>query len=275
MITVEQALEKAAKELYSVSDRAKLEAEMLLCHHLGINRVQLVLKQHQLFDSRAYFALIAKRATNYPLEYITQEVSFYDTTLLVSEGVLIARPETEILVDKAIALIKKHNITKIAEIGIGSGAISISIAQKCKNVQIVATDINPKAIEVAQTNIDTHGLKGKITLLQTSLLDGIDEEFELIVSNPPYIAQDFVLPKNVVYEPSNALFGGKRGDELLRQIVLLQKHKQVPFLACEMGYDQKSALMQFFDALQIQKYRFYQDYAQLDRGFIIGDDDDR
>jgi len=272
MISIEQALKFATKKLSVVSDRPRLEAEILLCHHLGCNRARLVLDSKKTFDMDRYFKMVEKRATSYPIEYITNEVSFYDTTLYIKEGVLIPRPETELLVDEALQIIQEKGLQKVAEIGIGSGAISICLAKKCQNLKIIASDINPKALEVAKINIEKHKLNDRVKMVQTSLLDGIDEQFDMIVSNPPYIAKNFNLPKNVAFEPHSALFGGERGDELLQEIVTLWRKRGVKYLVCEMGYDQKEFMRAFFKESGIQNYRFYKDLAQLDRGFVIEKD---
>jgi len=101
-------------------------------------------------------------------------------------------------------------------------------------------------------------------------LDEVSEAVELVVSNPPYIAEDFILKSNVVdYEPKEALFGGVVGDELLKQIVLEVKAKNIKYLACEMGYDQKKPMTEFFKEIGVKSYRFYKDLAGFDRGFVI------
>jgi release factor glutamine methyltransferase len=102
------------------------------------------------------------------------------------------------------------------------------------------------------------------------LLDGIEEDFDMIISNPPYIANNFVLDKNVIdYEPKVALFGGIVGDELLKKIIDLAKIKKVKFLACEMGYDQKQPISEYLKQINVNSVKFYTDLAGLDRGFIV------
>jgi release factor glutamine methyltransferase len=269
MTSIDAALKTASQMLEGVADRAMFEAEILLANILQCTRTDLILRANEHFDATKFFARVAKRAKHYPLEYITNEVSFYDTTLFVKEGVLIARPETEILVEKAIEIIRKNGYKKIAEIGVGSGAISTVVAKHCPDVSIVATDINQTALEVASTNIKNHALEDVITLKHTSLLEGVLGDFDMIISNPPYIAQDFILPKNVTFEPANALFGGKEGDELLKQIVILAQNKGAKVLLCEMGYDQKAPMQKFFEAAGISEYEFYKDLNAHDRGFLV------
>ena len=166
--------------------------------------------------------------------------------------------------------IEKENITRVAEIGVGSGAISIVLARKFPQLHIIATDICDTPLKVAEQNIKTFGLSKQIELRKSNLLDDVREELDLVVSNPPYIAEDFLLDSNVVdYEPQEALFGGKVGDELLKQIILDVKAKGVKYLACEMGYDQKEPLQGFVNEIGVEYIRFYKDLAGFDRGFVI------
>lgn len=270
-MTIKQSLNWATKELRNSCNRARFEAELLLAYHLNRDRVYL-----HTFDNKSvknlngFQTLIQRRANHEPYEYIVQSVSFYDIELYVKQGVLIPRPETEILIDLVADIIQKENITSIAEIGVGSGAISIVLARKFPNLNIVATDISDKAIDVAQTNIDNFGLNNRVKIIKSNLLDKVSNNIELVVSNPPYIANSFKLEPNVKeYEPPQALFGGEIGDELLKKIVLDVRAKKIKYLACEMGYDQKKSMEQFFRENGIEYYRFYKDLAGLDRGFVL------
>jgi release factor glutamine methyltransferase len=223
-----------------------------------------------LEDLEVYQSLIQRRANNEPYEYIVGEASFYDIHLSVKEGVLIPRPETEILIDLVADIIKKENIVNIAEIGVGTGAISVVLARKFPELKVVATDICAEPLRVAQKNIETFGLEQQITLRESNLIDKVSETIELVVSNPPYIAENFLLESNVVdYEPKEALFGGRVGDELLKQIILDVKERGIKWLACEMGYDQKEPLSAFVNELGVKSIQFYQDLAGFDRGFVI------
>ncbi len=268
---IKEALQKGALLLRQNHNiRPRLESEIVLGYVLAKERIWLhthydfVLQKDKI---EQFFAIIQKRINNFPLEYITKKVSFFQDEFFVDSGVLIPRPETEILAQKLIALIQENNLKHIAEIGIGSGALSISIAKNCPDIEIVATDISPIALNIAAKNIAHFGLDSRISLIQTSLLDNIDTNFELVFSNPPYIARDYNLPPNVCYEPQEALFGGKNGWEILESIIMICAQKAVPFLACEIGYDQKQHIESL---LHQNKYNalFYTDLAGIDRGFL-------
>jgi len=270
-MTIKEGLNWAREELQEACERPQFEAELLLAYHLKQDRMYLITHECDTIDNIENFQnLIQRRAANEPYEYIVGSASFYDIHLYVEEGVLIPRPETEILIDLVSEIIKKENITRIAEIGVGSGAISVVLARKFPELRIIATDICDAPLKVAGKNIDTFGLSEQIELRKSNLIDEVSEALELVVSNPPYIAEDCILESNVVdYEPKEALFGGRAGDELLKQIILDVKARDIKYLACEMGYDQKEPLQEFVNEIGVKSIKFYKDLAGFDRGFVI------
>jgi len=269
-MTIKETLAWGRVELIEACDRPQYEAELLLAYVLQKDRTYLILHESDEVDIKEYEKYIQRRKNNEPYEYIVGEASFYDIHLAVEEGVLIPRPETEILIDLVAEVIKKEHITRIAEIGVGTGAISIVLARKFPNLYSVATDICDAPLKVAQKNINKYKLESQIALRKSNLIDEVSEPVELVVSNPPYIAEDFLLESNVIdYEPKEALFGGKVGDELLKQIILDVRERGIKWLACEMGYDQKEPLSAFVNELGVKSIQFYKDLAGLDRGFVI------
>jgi len=261
----------ARGELVYACERPLFEAEILLAYHLGQERIYLKMHDRAIVEDVAGFeALVARRAAHEPMEYITNSVSFYDIDLYIARGALIPRPETEMLIDKASAWIEEHGVETIAEIGVGSGAISVVLARKFPKLKIIASDISQEALVIAKQNIKTFELEGQIELRHTSLLDGIDADIEMIVSNPPYIAKHTPLAPNVAeYEPHLALYSQESGDELLKEIIILSKERGVKCLVCEMGYDQKQAIAKFVADISAGEVEFYKDLAGLDRGFIM------
>ena len=270
-MTIKEGLSWAREQLQGTCERPAFEAELLLAYHLQKDRTYLLIHDMDSFvDVDDFQKLIRRRTAHEPYEYIVGSASFYDIHLEVEEGVLIPRPETEILIDLVADIIEKENIISIAEIGVGSGAISVVLARKFPNLQIIATDICDMPLKVAGKNIETFGLSKQIELRKSNLLDEVAEALELVVSNPPYIAEDFLLESNVIdYEPKEALFGGRVGDELLKQIILDVKDRGVKYLACEMGYDQKEPLQEFVNEIGVKSIKFYKDLAGFDRGFVI------
>lgn len=271
-MTIKDCVRTYSQKLKLVTHIPAKEIEMMVGHLLDKNIIWLHLNANNEFtQTKELEKLVNKRATNYPLEYILNKASFYGETFLVKEGVLIPRPETELLIDNAIEILKdKKEIINIIEIGTGSGIISVMLALLLRNVKIIAVDINEKALELARQNAKKHNVEDKIEFRLSNLYENVPEtDIHMTISNPPYIADNYKLPDNVKFEPSNALFGGSIGDELLKDIIKDTYEKEIPYLVCEMGYDQKKPLETYFKEFDIKKYSFYQDYEKFDRGFTI------
>lgn len=265
---LKKALLWAQKELRDSVERPRLEAEILLAHLLGCSREALVLKEIEDIDFNTLKVLVERRKNHEPIEYITNNVSFYDFELFIEKGALIPRPESEILVEKALELIEKYSLTKVAEIGIGSGALSIAIVRH-SDVTIEASDISSDAIEIARQNIASFNLQERIKVFNCSMFECFSS-FDLLISNPPYIDPEFKLEKNVAdYEPHTALFAPNRGLELLFKILDEIKQRDIKFAVCEMGYDQREPLSTYAKEVGLSgDLEFYKDLAGHDRGFI-------
>lgn len=268
-MTIKECVQKYARNLKEITHIPNKEVEILIQHILDKNTIWLHLNYNNEFEQEQQLAkLVKQRESHYPLEYIIGKASFYGETFLTKEGVLIPRPETEILVEKAISMLENIKEKKrVLEIGTGSGIISVMLALLIKDIEIVAVDINDKALELAQQNAQKHGVLDKITFLKSDLFENVAGQFDMCVSNPPYIANEYALPKNVQYEPSNALFGGNIGDELLKQIIDKTVEHNIKYLCCEMGYDQEKPLKEYLQTKDLKSVEFYKDYAAFDRGF--------
>lgn len=271
-MTIKETVKKYSNELKFVTHIPAKEVEILMMFLLDKNTIWLHLNYEKEFEKEKELAtLVKKRATNYPLEYIIEKASFYGEMFIVKPGVLIPRPETEILVENAVEILKdKKEEIKVLEIGTGSGIISVMLALLIPNIKIIAVDINEKALELAKQNAIKHGVENRIDFRLSNLYENVNEnDIFLCISNPPYIANDYKLPPNVKYEPSNALFGGVIGDELLKDIIKQTNEKKIPYLLCEMGYDQKTPLENYFKEFNVEFYSFYKDYESFDRGFTL------
>ena len=219
-VTIKEAIDRACSMLKEVAQKPKLEAYILLSHLLKKERVWLLLHEdYTLENYEEYLSLVKRRQLHEPIEYITNSVSFYKELFYISKGALIPRPETELLVDFALKFAKKFKKDiKIAEIGTGSGVVSIMLAKMIKNAKIVATDISKDALAIAKINAKRFGVQERIEFINTEYLKGVDEDFDMIVSNPPYIAKEYEIEENLKYEPKIALFGGEKGDEVLKRL---------------------------------------------------------
>lgn len=269
--------------------RPRLECEIFLSHILGCNRVFLHLNNKDLVLSQAalkiFFSMLNRRIEATPLEYITQKVEFFQSYFFVNEDVLIPRSESEILVELAIRLIEIEGINSFYEIGVGSGAIALSILKYFQNknmncldsknaafssdfVKCSASDISLNALMVARINAEKLNIQN-IDFFHSNLLDHIEkiEQNSLLISNPPYVSNNYPLDICVRNEPSVALFGGEVGDEILKKIIHLASEKEFKFLICEMGFDQRESMEKELSRYGFS-YNFYRDLAGLDRGFV-------
>jgi release factor glutamine methyltransferase len=266
-----QIVKKYTPLLREVTHIPQKEIEILLLYILEKNVIWLHIHYNELCDiktSQILEKLVKKRATNYPIEYITSKVSFYGETFSINDGVLIPRPQTEILVEKAEIILKNIQYPKVVEVGSGSGIISIMLAILIKDITIIAVDINDKALALAKQNAINHKVEHKITFIKSNIFNEVDiKDFDMCISNPPYIASSYRLPSNVKYEPSNALFGGEVGDELLKNIITQTNINNIKYLLCEMGYDQKKSLNIFLKDFKVKNINFYKDLEGFDRGF--------
>lgn len=239
-------------------DTPRLDAECLLASLIGCDRLHLYAAPQELLSFpvlEAYRTLVARRQAREPLAYLTGTKEFWSLSLKVNPVVLIPRPETEILVETALARLAEVEAPVIADIGSGSGAIAVAMAKQLPRAKIYATDICRRAIEVARENAKSHGVLQQISFLQGDLLDplfarGLGGQFDLIVSNPPYVATGdlpTLLPE-VHYEPVEALDGGQDGLTFHRRIisgasVLL---RPAGWLALEMAVRQGRSLNRLF-----------------------------
>ncbi len=267
--SVEQWLREITTKLQGVVERPRREAQLLIMALLEKDELWLMTHEdHIIEDDLKLGEWIARRKVNEPLEYITERVSFYSETFHIEAGALIPRPETELLIDEVLAIADKQRELTIVEVGVGSGIISTILAKELPNAKIIAVDISPDALKVAGKNIEAFGLSDRVELRQGDLLSPITEKIDILVSNPPYIAEDEVLESNLDYEPDLALFGGKIGDEIIQRLLDEVESRKIAYFACEMGYDQKPKVENYLDH-RYDELRFYKDLAGHDRGFVL------
>lgn len=240
-------------------------AEFILLEFLGKDRAWLFLNSEFKINKEAYFRLINRFKEGEPFEYIFEKASFYGLDLFVKKGVLIPRFDSEILLQTCLDELKKKAYKKILEIGFGSGALSIVLAKQLKR-KIIACDLSKKALNVALQNAKAQKVEH---LIDFQLCDfaKMKGEFEFIFSNPPYIAKNYPLDKYVSKEPKKALFGGKKGHEILKKIIFFAKEKKAKLLACEFGYDQREILAKILRKNGFEA-EFFKDTAGLDRAFL-------
>lgn len=235
-------------------DRARLDAETLLLHLIGKNKAWLMAHANDEFagcTAIRYASLLERRHKGEPVQYITGEAEFYGLPFLITPDVLIPRPETEHLVAKALELAVAFEHPRIIDIGTGSGAIPIALAHNLPRARITATDISISALALAKENAKRNGVA--ICFLQGDLLApvtqaGADpEQFDIIVSNPPYVSaadRDSLSVEVREHEPALALFAGVDGLEVYRRLIPQAFAALAPggFIALEIGYGQQPAI---------------------------------
>jgi release factor glutamine methyltransferase len=234
---------------------ARLDAELLLAHALGRSRAWLYAWPEHEPDApqRAHFSrLIDARERGEPIAYLTGHREFWSLDLAVTPDVLIPRPETEMLVDIALAHLAVDRDVRIADLGTGTGAVALAIARERPRAKVIATDASEAALDVARDNSDRLGVRN-VTFAQGDWFDALGRErFDLIVSNPPYIAENDVHLEigDLRYEPRSALVSGADGLDAIRRIVAEAPGHLLSgaWLVLEHGWDQAERVRALFAA---------------------------
>jgi len=262
------------------------EAELVFSELMNCDRALLYLgsdlrpDKHKLTQAAG---ILKRRITGEPVQYILGETEFMGLKFKVNRHVFIPRPETEILVEAVIDLVTtspRHHVTRILDIGTGSGNIAISLAKFIKNCKIVAVDISGQAIEVSKNNAGINGVGNKIHFIERDFFnlrpatcDLQSGSFDFIVSNPPYIPTDEIakLQPEIGYEPSIALDGDIDGLDFYRRIISEAPHylKESAALIMEMGFGQRAAIENIFKrGAKLKITRVLKDYNNIDRLII-------
>ena len=273
-MTIKQAITKGMIMLKSNNvESPKLKARLLLQYVLDKPRQYIIVYDNKEIDKQQqwqYFVNIEKLTKGIPLQHITHRQEFMKMDFFVDENVLIPRPDTEILVEKAIEICNNHgNDIKILDLCTGSGAIGISIAKNIKNAKIYATDIKNTVIDIAKQNAKQNNVDN-IEFIVSDMFENIQEkDFDIIVSNPPYIETDVIktLPTEVRNEPIIALDGGKDGLKFYKIILSEYKKylKKDGYLLLEIGYNQAKSVGELINL----NYSIIEDLAGNDRVIII------
>ncbi|MDT7911663.1 MAG: peptide chain release factor N(5)-glutamine methyltransferase [Thermocrinis sp.] len=254
-----------------VSQRDK---QLLLAHLLGVKAPELYLKMEeevplQLLEE--YEKSIKKLEEGYPLQYLIGEWDFYGRTFKVVEGVLIPRPETELLVEKTLELLDSQKDYTGLEIGVGSGCIAITLLLERERLFMYGTDINPRALELTRINAENYGVSQRLKLLQGKDFEPVKGlRFDFVVSNPPYIPEGLweTLPEGVKLEGKDALIGGKKGWEFYERFAQQVGDflKEKGFFVLEIGHDQGQIVREL---LKDYSPKIFKDYSGQDR-VVVG-----
>ena len=231
--------------------RSQQDAALLLQSTLGCTRAELLAHPQRALteeQQQRYRARLAQRLRGTPIQYILGEQEFFGLPFFVTPAVLIPRPETEHLVEAAIHPLRAHPAPRIVDVGTGSGAIAIALAHALPQAHVTAIDISPAALVVAQRNAERNGVAARIRWVEGDLLAAVREEhFDVVVSNPPYIAEaeGATLPREVrEHEPAQALFAGATGLEIYARLFPQARAVLVPngWLFAEIGAGQRDSI---------------------------------
>jgi release factor glutamine methyltransferase len=259
--TLRQALTLATTQLAQSPDLqndARRDAELLLLHHLGITRAQLLAdptRELTATQLATYEAAITRRLANEPIQYITGHQEFYGLDFHVTPAVLIPRPETELLVEAVLKHLPANRPLRIADIGTGSGILAITLAVHLPLAEITAIDISPEVLAITRRNAETHEVAHRIHFLESDLLTSTPGPFDAIVSNPPYVPtsdRQTLHPQVRDHEPHTALFAGPTGLDIYTRLIPQALAALTPggLLAIEFGHGQSESIRQLLSGWQ-------------------------
>jgi release factor glutamine methyltransferase len=223
-LTVLQVIKLSTEHLQKHnSDSARLDAEVLLAKALGLRRLDLYLQfDRELTEPElsAYRALVARRARGEPVAYLVGHKEFMALDFEVTPAVLVPNPDTEVLVQRAVALAREAaRPFRVADIGTGSGCIAVAVAHYAPEVEVWATDISAEALEVAGRNVAKHGLDSRVHLACGDLIEPLEGAFDLVCANLPYLPATSQLAPEVMAQPRTALYAGQGGAELVTRLL--------------------------------------------------------
>ncbi len=271
MHSVAPVLARGYRYLFG-TESGRLDAELLLAQVLSCTRADLIGRSRERVsaaDVAAFHKLLRARRDGAPVAYLLQQREFWSIALQVTQDTLIPRPETELLVELALALDRADDAVRVADLGTGSGAIAVAIAAGRPRWFVIATDISEPALEVAQGNVDRLGLRTIAFVCGNWFAPLRGESFDLVLCNPPYVASTdpHLLQGDLRFEPRLALDGGGDGLRSLRRVIVAARSSIRPggWLMLEHGATQGKAVR---DLLRVQGYervRTHCDLAGLER----------
>jgi len=276
---VDELVEEGASRLDAAGiPSARLDAEVLLAEVLGVDRVAIHTRGSNDVAASAvlsYRAMLGRRAGREPLAYIVGHREFWSLEIDVTSAVLIPRPETEVVVESALGLLRGQEAPEpsVCDVGTGSGCIAVVLACEAPQASIVAVDISDAALDVARRNVEKHSVGARVELVRSDLFAAIrGRRFDLLVANPPYISTAALaeLEPELQREPRGALEGGTDGLGIIRRLLADAGETLKPqgFLVMEIGADQRNAVLQLATGCGFTDLRVQADYAGMPRVLI-------
>lgn len=268
MTDIQTTLTTAIKLLTETSASALLDAEVILCHILGKSRSHLRAwpeKQLQTQQYKQFQTLLEQRHQGLPIAYITGSREFWSRDFKVNIDVLIPRPDTELLIELSLSLIAKKARVQLIDLGTGSGNIAITLAAERPDLDVYATDLSHKALNLAKLNAKTLKIKN-IQFILSNWFDEIKpSKFDLVITNPPYIASNdpHLLEGDIRFEPECALISANRGLQDIKKISYYARRylKENGTLLIEHGFDQQSAVQAIFKSYHYHNIKTHIDLS--------------
>lgn len=281
MASVAERLATARARLEAAGIRsadAALDAEVLARHALGWDRARLLAHAREPEPpdfAQTFDAFVERRSAREPVAQIVGVREFWERDFEVTRDVLIPRPETEMIVEEAVAFAKEHPCRAVIDVGTGSGCLAVTIACELEAVHVTATDASDAALAVARRNARRHGVDGRITFVDADVLRGVPGTADLIVSNPPYVPESdaaAMQPEVLRYEPHLALFGGPGGLEVMRRLFVEAKDRLADHgrLVVEFGFGQEDAVRDLASTTGWDVVKIREDLQGIPRTIVLG-----
>jgi release factor glutamine methyltransferase len=256
---------------FNFPDTATQETRLLLCHVLRCDPAELYKNPERLLtdaEEDQLEVLLERRLDGVPLAYLLGEQGFYGTLFRVTRDVLIPRADTELLVDRALALLPENTSLQVVDLGTGSGAIAVTLARLRPHWQLLAVDCKEAALTVAKGNAESHGVRN-VVFVENDWLEGVTQEFDAIVSNPPYVSAEdaHLMPEVILNEPLVATVAGENGLRCLRVITEQAGERLKPggWLVFEHGFQQGESVRNLMAAAGFEKIQTHRDLAGHER----------
>ncbi|MCH4889361.1 peptide chain release factor N(5)-glutamine methyltransferase [Acidaminobacter sp. JC074] len=272
MKSINDILKYGEEKLKEATEDYLIDAKLLLEFVLDKDSLYIFMnKDKDLSDAEIekYEAVLKRRFAGEPLQYIVGQQAFMGLDFYVAPGVLIPRSDTENLVTKVIEKIKSSGYQTVLDIGTGSGAIHISLCHYLESIHCTTVDISEDAIKIAKKNAEALNVKDRVKYVKSDVFENIDETFDVIVSNPPYIPTEVIdgLQKELFHEPKIALDGGQDGYDFYRRIIkespkYLNNHG---LLAFEVGHDQSRVIEALLIEAGFIDVEIHQDLSGIER----------
>ncbi|TZG27375.1 peptide chain release factor N(5)-glutamine methyltransferase [Sphingomonas montanisoli] len=269
--TIAPALAQAARDLVAIGPTPRLDAELLMAHALGLSREAMLLGRMDGPVPEGFAALVARRLAHEPVAYITGHRAFWTIELAVAPGVLIPRPDSETLIEAAVAHFEGDGPARILDLGVGSGALLLAALAEWPAATGLGIDRSEIAAAQARANAEALGLADRADIRIGDWADGIDERFDLVLCNPPYVESVAVLAREVAdHEPASALYAGPEGLDDYRRLAPMLSRLIAPggMAAVEIGAGQAAAVLALFAGVGLDG-TVRRDLAGRDRCIVL------